>query len=75
MDIKSAIKFIVSIENLRTKQDLDTWCGDMGKKKLYLYVQHLAPEHWEKIETPKNSVRFYYQLMLSGYKIFTPLII
>jgi len=46
MDIKSAIQFIVSVENLRTKQDLYTWCRDMGKKKLYLYVQRLAPEHW-----------------------------
>ena len=32
MDIKSAIQFIVLIENLRTKQDLDIWCGYMGKK-------------------------------------------
>jgi hypothetical protein len=70
MDIKSAIQFIVSIENLRTRQDLDKWCGDMGKKKLYLYVQRLVPEHWERITTPKNSVRFYYQQMLSGYKIY-----
>ena len=70
MDIKSAIQFIASIENLRTKQDLYTWCGDMGKKKLYLYVQRLAPEHWERIATPKNSVRSNYQQMLTGYKIY-----
>ena len=70
MDIKSAIQFIVSIENLRTRQDLDKWCGDMGKKKLYLYVQRLAPEHWKRIKTPRNSVRFYYQQMLSDYKIY-----
>jgi len=37
MDIKSAVQFIVSTENLRTKQDLDTWCGYMGKKK-YIYM-------------------------------------
>ena len=60
MDIKLAIQFIVSIENLRSKQDLDLCYGDMGKK-LYLYVQRLAPEHWDRIRTPKNSVRFYYQ--------------
>tara|TARA_Y100000389_G_C17383820_1_gene475867 strand:+ start:253 stop:486 length:234 start_codon:yes stop_codon:yes gene_type:complete len=69
MDIKSAIKFIVEIENLRSKQDLDIWCGYMGRKKLYLYVKRLAPEHWEKIQTPENSIRFYYQQMLTGYKI------
>jgi len=70
MDIKSAIQFVVSIENIRTKQDLDKWRGDMGKKKLYLYVKRLAPEHWDRIETPRNSVRFYYQRMLTGYKIY-----
>ena len=42
----------------------------MGKKKLYLYVQRLSPEHWERIRTPENSVRFYYQKMLTGYKIY-----
>ena len=68
MDIKSAIQFIVSIENLRSKQDLDTWCGDMGKKKLYLYVQRLAPEHWEKISTPKINSPFSW-LIASGRKM------
>jgi hypothetical protein len=68
MDIKSAVQFIVSIENLRSRQDLDIWCGDTGKKKLYLYVERLSPEHWKKIRTPKNSVRCYYQEMLTGYK-------
>jgi hypothetical protein len=70
MDIKEAIKFIVSIENLRSKEDLNIWLGDMGKKKLYLYVKRLAPEHWERIKTPQDSVRFYYQQMLTGYKIY-----
>ena len=70
MDIKEAIKFIVSIENLRSKEDLNIWLGDMGKKKLYLYVKRLAPEHWKRIKTPQDSVRFYYQQMLTGYKIY-----
>ena len=70
MDIKEAIKFILSIENLRSKEDLNIWLGDMGKKKLYLYVKRLAPEHWERIKTPQDSVRFYYQQMLTGYKIY-----
>jgi hypothetical protein len=33
MNLKSAIQFIVSIENLRKKEDLDAWCVDMGRKK------------------------------------------
>jgi len=70
MKIKSAIQFVLSMENLRSKQDLNMWCGDMGKKKLYLYVERLATEDWERIKTPKDSVRFYYQQMLTGYKIY-----
>lgn len=70
MDIKSAVQFIMGIENLRSRQDLDEWCGDMGKKKLYLYVEGLSPEKWVEIGTPKSSVRFYYQKMLTGYKIY-----
>ena len=69
MDIKTAIMFIVSIENLRTKQDLKLWCGDMGLKKLYLYIKRLAPEHWKRIKYPESTVRFNYQHMLIGYKI------
>ena len=69
MDIKSATRFVVTTENLRSKEDLNRWCGDMGKKKLYLYVKRLSPEHWTKIKTPEDSVRFYYQHMLTGYKI------
>ncbi len=70
MNIKQAIQFILSIENLRSKQDLDIWCGDMGRKKLYLYVERLAPDHWKRITTPENSVRYCYQEMLEGYKIY-----
>ena len=36
-NIQSAIQFIVGIENLRSKRDLDIWCGDMGKKS-YIYM-------------------------------------
>lgn len=70
LDIKEAIQFIVTIENLRSKQDLDLWCGDMGRNKLYLYVKRLAPEHWERIKTPEASVRFNYEKILTGYKIY-----
>ena len=70
MNLKEATQFILSIEKLKSKKDLNIWCGDMGKEKLYSYVQHLAPEHWKRIKTPKDSIRFYYQKMLSDYKIY-----
>ena len=46
------------------------WCGNMGKQKLYLYVERLSPEHWNRIKTPTNYIRYYYQHMLQGYKIY-----
>ena len=67
MDIKSAVQFILDIENLRSDQDLKIWCGDMKLKKLYSYVQNLAPENWERVQTPETSVRANFQRMLSGY--------
>ena len=69
MDLKSAVQFILNIEKIKTMQDLDVWCGDMGKDKIYSYVKRLSFDHWCAIKNPKNSVRFYYQKMLSGYKI------
>ena len=38
--------------------------------KLYEYIKHLAPEHWERIATPESSVRSNYEQMLTGYKLF-----
>lgn len=70
MNITQATWFIISNENMRSKQDLDIWCGDMGRQKLYLYVKNLAPDHWNRIATPENSVRRCYQEMLEGYKIY-----
>ena len=69
MNIKSAVQFVITIEKMKSKNDLDKWCGTMGKNKLYSYIRRLAPEHWERISNPKNCVRFYYQQILVGYKI------
>jgi len=69
MQIQKAVQEIVDLANLRSKEDLDIWCQGRGRQKLYEYVKRFAPEHWEQIHTPKNSVRFYYQQILTGYKI------
>ena len=69
MDIKSAIKLIFKVHNITSKKDLDIWCGDTGRKKLYSYVKILAPIHWGRMGTPECSVRACYQHLLNGYKI------
>lgn len=67
--IKNAVQFVLSTENLRSKNDFKRWAGDMGYAKLYLYIKRLAPADWERIRTPRDSTRYYAQLSLNGYKI------
>lgn len=70
MKISQAVKFIVEMEGFQSKEDLDNWCGDMGRDKLYSYVKQMALEDWNRIKTPESSVRGCYEKLLSGYKIY-----
>ena len=67
-EINNAIKAIFEIENIRTRDQLNEWCGGAQKDKLYRYVQLIAPKHWARIRAPRESVRYYSQQILSGYK-------
>ena len=53
MKIQEAVKFILNVESIITKDDLDQWCGAMGRQKMYTYVAQLASEHWQAVKTPK----------------------
>lgn len=68
MKIQEAIRFIVGVEKMRSREDLDIWCGSTYRHKLYEYVKRLAPEHWERLQKPKDDVRAIYETMLYGYK-------
>jgi hypothetical protein len=70
MDIKTAVSTIFSIANIKAKDDLDRWCGEMGRQRLYLQVERLAPQDWERLRTPKESVRACYERLLPGYKLY-----
>tara|TARA_Y100000992_G_C20945460_1_gene341069 strand:- start:87 stop:311 length:225 start_codon:yes stop_codon:yes gene_type:complete len=67
-NIYEAIDFVMKIEKIKNKDDLNKWCGTMKRNKLYSYIRRLAPEHWRRIEYPESCVRFYYQKILTGYK-------
>ena len=70
MDIKSAFSLLCQLK-IYEADKIRFMVRRYGLNKNYiLYVQRLAPDHWERIRTPKNSVRFYYQQMLTGYKIY-----
>ena len=68
MKIQEAVQHIIDIANLQSEEDLNIWCGDRGREKLYERVKLLAPEHWEQLKEPKCGVRGYYQPKLTGYK-------
>jgi hypothetical protein len=70
--ISQAVEFILSSENITTKDDLDKWCENQGRQKLYNCVQIMAPSKWETIKEPKASVRACYEHLLIGYKVFNP---
>jgi len=67
--IQESLTTIFRIANIVSKQDLDEWCGDRARERLYSKVQLLSPENWERVRNPKENVRFRYQKILTGYKI------
>jgi len=73
MNITQALDFVFHIVNIRSRQDLDEWCGANGRQKLYTIIQLLANEHWNRIRTPECSVRACYEKKLPGYKIHSAL--
>ena len=65
-----AVDLVFRIENIRSKEDLDEWCGENGRKKLYNIISLVAPEHYYRstVKTPDNAIRQCYQTKLVGYK-------
>ena len=68
--IQEAINYIFERENIKTKNDLDIWCGGSKRKKLYEDVKRLVPEKWSSIDKPECSVRACYEHILPGYKLY-----
>lgn len=65
-----ALDLVFRIENIRSKEDLDEWCGESGRKKLYNIISLVAPNHYYRstVKTPDNAIRQFYQTKLVGYK-------
>jgi len=64
---QATLKFIFDSENIRSKADLDNWCGVTGRKKLYNYLAWKSPEWYRGVRTPNAIIRATYQVMLTGY--------
>ena len=67
--IPTVVNELFAQQNISSKRQLDHWCGDEKRAKLYNYVKSMAPEHWNKLKVPESSVRSHYEMVLTGFKI------
>ena len=70
--IKTAVKFILNAEKIHSKKQLDKWCNGNDHSKLYNYIEFICSDHWKQLVDPKAYVRYEYQHLLDGYKIYNP---
>ena len=70
MQIEEAVRIVFDIAGIEDRTDLENWCLGEGRRKLYDWVQRLAPDHYNRLRTPENSVRAYYERILPGYRIY-----
>ena len=68
-NISAALNFIIKQEDINSKEDLDAWCGNKGRNKLYSYIKFMAPDNWVAVQNPKATVRSCYEIKLTGYKL------
>jgi hypothetical protein len=68
--IQEAVYQVLKEEKIKTKEELDAWCGEEKRKKLYNRVQSLSETHWRKLKIPEKRVMTEYQTLLVGYKLY-----
>ena len=70
-DLRLQVNKILKANNISTRAEFLTWSSQGGRKgyrTLYEAIKSLQPEHYKSIKTPNDSIRFYAQKQLSGYK-------
>lgn len=67
--IQEAVCLILTLKNINTIEKLNLWCGGPERQKLYECVKELAPDHYQKSNTPIQSIQAEYQRLIQGYKI------
>jgi len=71
-ELRLQVNKILKANNVSTKEELLTWSSQGGRKgyrTLYEAIKSLQPEHYKSIKTPNDSIRYYCQKELQGYKI------
>jgi hypothetical protein len=68
--ISDALRSLFARKGITTRRQLNHWCGEAGRMKLYAKIKKAAPEHWKRLETPEASTRAAYETILRGYKLY-----
>jgi len=68
--IQESVYHVLQEEKIKTKEELDDWCGEEKRNKLYNMVQELSETHWRKLKYPEKSVMAEYQTLLVGFKLY-----
>ena len=67
VSIRKAVHYVLTQENIRTRQDLDEWCNGISRERLYKRVRKFCKISWLMEENPKSIVRQSYESLLPGY--------
>jgi len=70
LTIKESVENCFRTHGIQSKADLDAWCLGFGRKRLYDFISVEASEDWQRLQKPKERVRFCYQELLPGYSIY-----
>jgi len=72
-DIKAEVNRILNVNSIKTRAEFLTWSSQGGRKgynTLYEIIKNLQPDYYNSIQTPNDSIRYYAQKQLRGYKKF-----
>lgn len=67
--IHEAVKFVLNLYGIKSRDDLDRWCDGRRRKRLYNKIKELAPDAWIRTRVPNACVRWAYEERLEGYAL------
>jgi len=66
-NMEDAVKYVLHTKRIKTREDLDEWCGGRDRLPLYSEVKMVTRIIWSKEADPKRRVRRIYESLLPGY--------
>jgi hypothetical protein len=67
--IQMAVEYLLSKENITTRNDLNNWCDGESREKLYIEIKKTAPDAWDRAADPNAKTRYAYQKVIQGYSV------